>query len=333
MAVVRTLARSMQPAPAWLCTSAAALALAFAIAGAGEAKAQAKAPATARVFTINELLAKHDAGRPDAAGKIAAVRRDAGTLNDATPPVRGSTGPEPFGLYAFRAPDGQLWTKWRALEAELANEMKRVEECRADMKNCTGEARRFVLIADEAKSRAGRARLEVANRLLNGAIRYVSDAQQHGTPDRWTPPLAALAAEQGDCEDYAIAKFAALREAGIPEADMRLVLVRDTKIRIDHAVLAVRFEGEWLVLDNRRAFVTDTMELKHYMPLFALDRDGVKLFAAPYANWGEPAGEFAGWTLRGSTGEVAETQTPADPALEFGAWLLRGTNAEPAAPR
>jgi len=328
MAVVRTVARTVPPAPLWLCTSAFALALAFAMAGTGEANAQTKPPATARVFTINELLAKHDAGRPDAAGKVAAVRRD-GTVNDAAPSLRGAPGPEPFGLYAFRAPDGLLWTKWRGLEADLVKEMKQVEDCRADRKNCSAAAKRFVLIAEEAKSRSGRARLEVANRLMNGAIRYVSDAQQHGTPDRWTAPLAALAAEAGDCEDFAIAKYAALRDAGVREEDMRLVLVRDTKIRIDHAVLAVRHEGEWLVLDNRRPFVTDTMELAHYMPLFTLDREGVKLFAAPYASWGEPAGEFAGWTLRGTAGEVAEAQT--DPALEFGAWLLRGTNAEPAA--
>jgi predicted transglutaminase-like cysteine proteinase len=330
MAVVRTIARTVPPAPVWIWTSGLALAFALAIAGAGEARAQAKAPATARVFTINELLAKHDAGRPDAAGRVAAVRRD-GTANDATPSTRGTPGPEPFGLYAFRAPDGQLWTKWRALESELAAELKKIDACRADMKNCGGEAKRFVLIADETKSRAGRARLEVVNRLMNGAIRYVSDAQQHGTPDRWTPPLATLAAEQGDCEDFAIAKYAALREAGVPEADMRLVLVRDTKIKTDHAVLAVRFEGEWLVLDNRRPFVTDTMELAHYMPLFTLDRDGVKLFAAPFASWGEPAGAFAAWKLRGTTDEVAETETPAAPSLEFGTWHLRGTNAEPAA--
>ncbi len=328
MAVVRTIARTVPPAPVWLCTSALALALAFAIAGAGEARAQSRPPATARVFTINEMLAKHEAGRPDAEGKVAAVRRD-GSVNDATPSVRGRPGPEPFGLYAFRAPEGMLWTKWRGLEADLGNEMKRIEACRANAKNCSAEAKRFVLIAQEAKSRSGRARLEVANRLMNGAIRYVSDTQQHGTPDRWSAPLAALAAEQGDCEDFAIAKYAALREAGVREEDMRLVLVRDTRIKIDHAVLAVRHDGEWLVLDNRRAFVTDTMELDHYMPLFALDREGVKLFAAPYASWGEPAGEFANWTLRGTGGEVALSDETIP--LDFGVWPLRGTNAEPAA--
>ena len=328
MAVVRTIARTVPPAPVWLCTSAFALALAFAVAGAGEARAQSKPPATVRVFTINEMLARHDAGRPDAEGKVAAVRRG-GTANDATPSMRGAAGPEPFGLYAFRAPDGMLWTKWRGLEADLAIEMKRIEACRNDPKNCSTEVKRFMLIAQEAKARAGRARIETANRLMNGAIRYVSDAQQHGASDRWTAPLASLKAEAGDCEDFAIAKYAALRDAGVPESDMRLVLVRDTKVRIDHAVLAVRHDGEWLVLDNRRAFVTDTMELGHYMPLFALDRDGVKLFAAPYASWGEGLAEFADWSLRGTDGEVAALMP--DTTRDFGAWPLRGTNAEPAA--
>jgi hypothetical protein len=65
------------------------------------------------------------------------------------------------------------------------------------------------------------------------------------------------------------------------------------------------------------------------MPLFALDRDGVKLFAAPYASWGEGLAEFADWSLRGSDGETAALAP--ETVLEFGAWPLRGTNAEPAA--
>jgi hypothetical protein len=100
---------------------------------------------------------------------------------------------------------------------------------------------------------------------------------------------------------------------------MRMVLVRDTSIRLDHAVLAVRFEDEWLVLDNRKTFVVETASLKHYMPLFALDSEGVKLFAAPYAAWGEGAPAFARWKLRGSEGDA------------FAEWSLRGSDAEPAA--
>jgi predicted transglutaminase-like cysteine proteinase len=154
---------------------------------------------------------------------------------------------------------------------------------------------------------------------MNGAIRYVSDAQQHGIPDRWTAPLASLAAGLGDCEDFAIAKYVALRDAGVCETDMRLVLVRDNSIRIDHAVLAVRLDGRWLVLDNRKSFVVEPGELTHYAPLFSLDHDGVKLFAAPLASWGDGGGEFTDWTLRGSDGG------------EFADWSLRRSDAEPAA--
>ena len=49
------------------------------------------------------------------------------------------------------------------------------------------------------------------------AIRYVSDYAQHGEADRWSAPLATFATGKGDCEDYAIAKYVALREAGFPE--------------------------------------------------------------------------------------------------------------------
>ena len=53
-----------------------------------------------------------------------------------------------------------------------------------------------------------------------------------------------------DCEDYAIAKYVALREAGVEAADLRFLLVRD-RLAGDHAVLGVRYEGRWLILDNR----------------------------------------------------------------------------------
>jgi predicted transglutaminase-like cysteine proteinase len=225
-------------------------------------------------------------------------------------------------MFAFKAPDGELWTKWRGIEKDLERDAKLIEDCKYDAASCTPEAKRYVAILGELKARTGRAQLETANRLMNGAIRYVSDQQQHGVPDRWSAALASLAAGQGDCEDFAIAKYVALRDAGVPEKDMRMVLVRDTSIRLDHAVLAVRFEDEWLVLDNRKSFVVETASLKHYMPLFALDGEGVKLFASPYAAWGEGAAPaFAEWKLRGSEG------------APFSEWSLRGSDAalEPAA--
>jgi predicted transglutaminase-like cysteine proteinase len=305
---------------AWAATLIAALVLAAGEAQPAERRAPLDVAASGRGFTINEVLASRDSGRPGAADTVVAVEKS-DALRDLAPRGR-ATGPEPFGLYAMRAPDGQLWIKWRTMEKDLVEEATAIGACVSDPKNCANGAKRYLLILDETKKREGRARLETANRLLNRAIRYAGDMQQHGVADRWTAPLASLTAERGDCEDFAIAKYAVLRAAGIAESDMRLVLVRDTEVRVDHAVLAVRFEGRWLVLDNRRGMTVETAELRHYMPLFALDRDGVKFFAPQFAArgdkesasaelWGgDEASAFSTWTLRGS---------------DFAAWELRGS--------
>jgi len=308
---------------AWAATLILALSIApsEANADAGGRRSASFDVGPARGFTINEMLASREAGRPDATRQVATIERS-GKATDGSrelAPLGRRDGPEPFGQYALRAPEGQLWVKWRAMEMDLAEEAKAISGCAVDPKNCTVDARRYFLIVEETKKRQGRARLETANRLLNRAIRYTPDDSQHGVPDRWTAPLASLVAERGDCEDFAIAKYAVLRAAGVAEADMRLVLVRDTAARLDHAVLAVLFEGRWLVLDNRHTMTVEAEELRHYMPLFALDHEGVKLFAAAYASWGDGHGIFAEWTLRGSD------------AADFGAWELRGSDVEPAA--
>ena len=129
----------------------------------------------------------------------------------------------------------------------------------------------------------GRARIELVNRTINSAIRYTSDYAQHGVADLWSSPLATLASGRGDCEDYAIAKYVVLREAGVPAADMRLLLVHDRAVRQDHAVLAVLDNGRWIVLDNRHPMLLETASLPQFTPLFALDHQGVSLFASPYA--------------------------------------------------
>jgi predicted transglutaminase-like cysteine proteinase len=158
----------------------------------------------------------------------------------------------------------------------------------------------------DAKALSGRARLADVNVRVNAAVRYVSDDVQHGVPDRWSTPLATFAAGRGDCEDYAIAKYVALREAGMPAADLRIVLVRDSVLRQDHAILAARDHGRWLILDNLRSGLLDDGELKRYLPLFALDHEGVKLFAAPYAALPRHESEVSPATAGESVGGSAE---------------------------
>ncbi len=244
----------------------------------------------ARFFTINAVLAKHDhQSRPQADGLqlafVAPAPDKSGVLSDSPSEavMAPATSEEPFGLFTFRAPEGLLWTKWRGVEAKMQAEAKLIAACKADADQCVPGSSRVIALAASADTADLRTRVEIVNRNVNQAIRYVSDFQQHGVPDLWSSAFETLASGMGDCEDYAIAKFSVLQASGIAETDIKLLLVRDMAVREDHAVLAVRVEGRWLVLDNRYSRLAEARDLPNFMPLFAIDHGGVSLFAAPYA--------------------------------------------------
>jgi predicted transglutaminase-like cysteine proteinase len=258
----------------------------------GSDRASNRPPAT--FFSINALLAKLDRQRdrgPDAI-RLAAIppsnfATDAQAPQKEAPPA----GTEPFGLFTFRAPEGMLWRKWRGIEADMTKEQAVLDRCREQAESCPSYAAQFLRLIDAVKSKSGRAKLDEANRAVNAAIRYVSDYAQHGEADRWSAPLATFATAKGDCEDYAIAKYVALREAGFPEGDLRVVLVRDRAIRQDHAVLAAHLDDRWLILDNRRSELLADSDASSFTPLFAINHRGVQLFAAPYAKRPLPNGQ------------------------------------------
>jgi predicted transglutaminase-like cysteine proteinase len=242
--------------------------------------------APARFFTINGALARGDAGRAGDAPLRLATASPATDLADVLEnmPAAHATNEEPFGMQAFRAPEGLLWLKWRTLQKESLEEEARLKSCQTDQYSCTGDATRFWSMVGQIKTASGRARLEKANQLVNTAIAYASDLSVHGQLDRWSAPLATLKSGKGDCEDYAVLKYKLLVEAGVPAGDLRIVLIRDTSVRIDHAVLSARVHNRWYILDNRKSGFYVEQDLPHYMPLFALDQSGVKLFAAPFAS-------------------------------------------------
>ena len=105
---------------------------------------------------------------------------------------------------------------------------------------------------------------------------------QYGVEDYWASPLTALGNGAGDCEDYAIAKYVALEESGIAPDELQLEIVRDVQHQTTHAVVAVHYKDEWLILDNRTLFMVNAEESPyHYM--FTLDHQGVRTFAAEVA--------------------------------------------------
>jgi predicted transglutaminase-like cysteine proteinase len=174
---------------------------------------------------------------------------------------------------------GALLEKWLDVEREIDDERLVLRICEENRASCqTQTALQFLAIVDSARALEGRARLGEINRAINLRIKPMSDLALHGADDVWSPPLAILAMGAGDCEDYAIAKFVALQEAGVSADDLRIVILRDDIRKEYHAVVAARLEGNWLMLDNRHLPMVEDQQVRNYHPVFLIDHDVVKLY-------------------------------------------------------
>jgi predicted transglutaminase-like cysteine proteinase len=192
-----------------------------------------------------------------------------------------SRSTEPFGLVAYPLAYGGLHEKWVGVERKLDDERVQLALCEGDRERCASPAAlQFLAIVDGGRERDGRARLGQINRAINLAIRPMSDLAQFGEIDVWSSPLATFYRGAGDCEDYAIAKFVALRQAGISPDDLRIVVMRNTLSGEDHAVAAVRLDGDWLMLDNRRMAMVEDAYVRNYLPLFVIGQSGVMKYDA-----------------------------------------------------
>jgi len=290
------------------------------------------APAPAQFFTINEVMAKRSGGsQQDNSIRLASavpgdVASDIGTV-----PPGGSKGDGPFGLFTSAAPDGQLWTKWRKVAEEVRAEEPALMRCILDAQRCSPAAARLGAIINDARDQSGRARFDLVNQRVNAAIHYKSDMMQWGVADVWSPPLAvndtgSFNTGFGDCEDFAIAKYVALRAAGVPASQLRVLLVHDNIARMDHAILAARDDGRWYILDNRWATAVEDTEVRQFTPLFALDDQGVKLLAVPYAAKIQPMSEaLKGGRQKFVPGGDSADQIPQSSQNDLTAFGLRGS--------
>jgi len=99
-------------------------------------------------------------------------------------------------------------------------------------------------------------KLEKVNDFFN-AVKYKSDKSIYGVSDYWATPIEFLARDKGDCEDYVIAKYFALKHLGISSSKMYLSYVRLKNSTVAHMVLTYYEtpKSEPLILDNIRRII------------------------------------------------------------------------------
>jgi predicted transglutaminase-like cysteine proteinase len=65
-----------------------------------------------------------------------------------------------------------------------------------------------------------------------------------------------------------------LRAMGVPQRDLYLVVVRDLVRRADHAVLAVRTDSGFMVLDSNTDRVLPQSQVNDYRPNLTFNSEG-----------------------------------------------------------
>ncbi len=188
----------------------------------------------------------------------------------AAQPAAGRSGyPALFGAREVRSDNLELFTKWTAALDRAFDERRLADApCTTTVFNrCHFAAWRRVLDGLAGLDRT--AQLAAVNRYMNRR-RYILDPRNYGVSDYWAAPGQFLSRD-GDCEDYAIAKFMSLKALGFTNDDMRIVVVQDLNLGIAHAVLVVYLDGRALVLDNQIEDVVSADSVHHYRPIYSIN--------------------------------------------------------------
>lgn len=182
------------------------------------------------------------------------------------------------------------------LQQAAASMGPRTERAAADLRDLIQRVR----ADDEAQ------RLLTINNYVNRRVAFVTDQQAWGQVDYWATPLESLGRGQGDCEDYAIAKYFTLVAAGVPVQRLRLVYVRaqltgraaqiaGSPVQA-HMVLAYYADndGEPVILDNLVPDIRPASDRTDLTPVFSFNGDGLWNGTGPLAA-GDPQARLSRW--------------------------------------
>lgn len=190
-----------------------------------------------------------------------------------TVPAVASTGyssfPGIFGTRTTQSPNIAMFPKWNGALSRYFDEQRlAAAPCTSSLFNaCHLKDWKAFLRSIKAKDRISQVR--AVNSYMNRQ-RYLTDPRNYGVKDYWATP-GQFFKRNGDCEDYAIAKFMSLRALGFDNKDMRIVVLQDLNLRIGHAILVVHLNGQALVLDNQVRSVVRAETIRHYRPIYSIN--------------------------------------------------------------
>jgi predicted transglutaminase-like cysteine proteinase len=141
-------------------------------------------------------------------------------------------------------------------------------------------------------------KLRAVNDLINSSTLYASDPQTWGHNDYWASLHETLKRGQGDCEDFAIAKYFTLIEMGIPTPQLRLTHATELSHNSAHMVLAYypSPHSQPLILDNLNGHILPLNQRQDLLAIYAFNAEGIYLSRAPAERIAQPVSLLSHWT-------------------------------------
>lgn len=174
-----------------------------------------------------------------------------------------------FNSSETASPKIHLFPKWSgALERYFDDRKVPGGSCEASFFNRC-HLREWSEFLDSLKGKDQTSQVHAVNRYMN-RVRYIVDPRNYGVPDYWATPKQFLT-RNGDCEDYAIAKYLSLRALGFTPSQLRVVVLQDLNLKIAHAILVVSLNGRALVLDNQIRGVVNARTIHHYKAIYSIN--------------------------------------------------------------
>jgi len=131
---------------------------------------------------------------------------------------------------------------------------------------------------EKAKGKKTVRQLKSVNDFFN-QIKYVSDQRIWKKEDYWASPFEFLGVGAGDCEDFAIAKYFALRALGIPDKKLKITYVK-LKQRgksVAHMVLNYYHKptSTPIILDSANKSLKLATKRKDLKPIYSFNASGL----------------------------------------------------------
>jgi predicted transglutaminase-like cysteine proteinase len=185
--------------------------------------------------------------------------------------IAAQTYPSLFGTTETRNDQLTFFTKWTGVLDRIRQtpepfddtcELPQADRCHLKEWNA---------FLDGLKGRSKIEQLDQVNAAMNH-FPYIEDIVNWGVKEYWETPLEFLY-KSGTCKDYAIAKYMSLRYLGWPIDSLRVVVLRDLNLQLDHAIVVAYVDNKILVLDNQIHSVVNADSIHHYRPYYSINEE------------------------------------------------------------